>query len=116
VARSAFSVAGPGPVRRHHGATSEPIRHRVHQANRGQEGRAAAEEVALAGDPPDQLEATVLVRAPGGELRQIIENLARASEDLLEVDVASGSVIGVGNQFGVGRIVSPAPWQRVCPA
>ena len=30
------------------------------------------------------------------------------SEDLLEVDVAGGSVTAVGNQFGIGRRV-PAP-------
>ena len=26
------------------------------------------------------------------------------SEDLLEVDFSGGSVVGVGNQFGVGRV------------
>lgn len=31
------------------------------------------------------------------------------SEDLLEVDFASGSVLAVGNQFGIGRVTSPAP-------
>ena len=30
------------------------------------------------------------------------------SEDLLEVDFAGGSVVAVGNQFGIGRITSPA--------
>jgi DNA-binding beta-propeller fold protein YncE len=30
------------------------------------------------------------------------------SEDLLEVDFAGGSLVGVGNQFGIGRITSPA--------
>ena len=30
------------------------------------------------------------------------------SEDLLEVDLAGGSVIAVGNQFGIGRVASPA--------
>jgi len=30
------------------------------------------------------------------------------SEDLLEVDVAEGSVFAVGNQFGIGRVTSPA--------
>jgi DNA-binding beta-propeller fold protein YncE len=31
------------------------------------------------------------------------------SEDLLEVDFAAGSVMAVGNQFGIGRVTSPAP-------
>jgi hypothetical protein len=31
------------------------------------------------------------------------------SEDLLEVDFASGSLTAVGNQFGIGRVTSPAP-------
>ncbi len=31
------------------------------------------------------------------------------SEDLLEVDFADGSLTAVGNQFGIGRITSPAP-------
>jgi hypothetical protein len=31
------------------------------------------------------------------------------SEDLLELDVAAGSVVAVGNQFGIGHITSPAP-------
>ena len=30
------------------------------------------------------------------------------SEDLLEVDFADGSLVAVGNQFGIGRITSPA--------
>ena len=30
------------------------------------------------------------------------------SEDLLEVDFSSGSVVAVGNQFGIGRITSPS--------
>jgi DNA-binding beta-propeller fold protein YncE len=30
------------------------------------------------------------------------------SEDLLEVDFADGSIVAVGNQFGVGRITSPS--------
>jgi DNA-binding beta-propeller fold protein YncE len=30
------------------------------------------------------------------------------SEDLLEVDFAGGSLVAVGNQFGIGRITSPA--------
>jgi hypothetical protein len=29
------------------------------------------------------------------------------SEDLLEVDFAGGSLVAVGNQFGIGRITSP---------
>jgi DNA-binding beta-propeller fold protein YncE len=31
------------------------------------------------------------------------------SEDLLEVDFSDGLVVGVGNQFGVGRVTSPTP-------
>jgi DNA-binding beta-propeller fold protein YncE len=31
------------------------------------------------------------------------------SEDLLEVDFDAGSVVNVGNQFGIGRVRSPAP-------
>jgi DNA-binding beta-propeller fold protein YncE len=31
------------------------------------------------------------------------------SEDLLEVDFAGGSLTAVGNQFGIGRVTSPAP-------
>ena len=31
-----------------------------------------------------------------------------ASEDLLEVDFAAGSLVAVGNQFGIGRITIPA--------
>jgi hypothetical protein len=31
------------------------------------------------------------------------------SEDLVEVDFAGGSLMAVGNQFGIGRITSPAP-------
>ena len=30
------------------------------------------------------------------------------SEDLLEVDFADGSLVAVGNQFGIGRTTSPA--------
>ena len=30
------------------------------------------------------------------------------SEDLLEIDFADGSLVAVGNQFGIGRITSPA--------
>jgi DNA-binding beta-propeller fold protein YncE len=30
------------------------------------------------------------------------------SEDLLEVDIADGSLVAVGNQFGIGRVTSPA--------
>jgi len=30
------------------------------------------------------------------------------SEDLLEVDFARGSLVDVGNQFGIGRVTSPA--------
>jgi hypothetical protein len=30
------------------------------------------------------------------------------SEDLLEVDLAEGSIVAVGNQFGIGRITTPA--------
>jgi DNA-binding beta-propeller fold protein YncE len=32
----------------------------------------------------------------------------RPSEDLLEVDFTGGSLVTVGNQFGIGRITSPA--------
>lgn len=31
-----------------------------------------------------------------------------ASEDLLEVDFADGAVVAVGNQFGIGRVTTPA--------
>ncbi|HEX8969682.1 MAG TPA: hypothetical protein VF937_17495, partial [Chloroflexota bacterium] len=31
------------------------------------------------------------------------------SEDLLEVDFSGGSLVAVGNQFGIGRITSTAP-------
>jgi DNA-binding beta-propeller fold protein YncE len=37
---------------------------------------------------------------------QRIDSLA-ASEDLLEVDFADGSLVAVGNQFGIGRVTSP---------
>ena len=30
------------------------------------------------------------------------------SEDLLEVDFRDGSVVAVGNQFGIGRVTGPA--------
>ncbi len=30
------------------------------------------------------------------------------SEDLLEVDFAGGTLVAVGNQFGIGRKTSPA--------
>jgi DNA-binding beta-propeller fold protein YncE len=39
---------------------------------------------------------------------QRVSSLA-PSEDLLEVDFAAGSLVAVGNQFGIGRITSPAP-------
>ena len=32
----------------------------------------------------------------------------KASEDLLEIDFAGGVVVAVGNQFGIGRVTTPA--------
>ena len=40
-------------------------------------------------------------------MRQRLSNLG-PSEDLLEVDFAGGTVVAVGNQFGIGRVTSPA--------
>jgi hypothetical protein len=39
--------------------------------------------------------------------RQRVSSLG-PSEDLLEVDFAEGSLVAVGNQFGIGRMTSPA--------
>jgi DNA-binding beta-propeller fold protein YncE len=50
-----------------------------------------------AGDPTDVVDVST---------RQRVNTLG-PSEDLLEVDVAAGSVVAVGNQFGIGRKTSP---------
>jgi DNA-binding beta-propeller fold protein YncE len=52
-----------------------------------------------AGDSTDVIDAASYQRA--GSLSP--------SEDLLEIDFAEGSVVAIGNQFGIGRITSPQP-------
>jgi hypothetical protein len=59
--------------------------------------------------------AYVAGRKGSGDLTDVIDvptglrvSSLGSSEDLLEIDFADGSLVAVGNQFGVGRVTSPA--------